>query len=145
MPSLQADHPRSRGVYPWLGPSPSGRAGSSPLARGLPGLVLSLSAVDGIIPARAGFTLPSLVQPVETRDHPRSRGVYSPHGLMAERCSGSSPLARGLRNSVKLRVRECRIIPARAGFTKSRQVSSYEPRDHPRSRGVYGGKCARSV
>ena len=50
------DHPRSRGVY--LGCAGSARAGdgSSPLARGLLRLVRQRDRVDGIIPARAGFT-----------------------------------------------------------------------------------------
>ena len=70
------DHPRSRGVY-----DQSGRAD-----RGL----------LGIIPARAGFTIPGAEQTNSRPDHPRSRGVY-PHAH--EKIiipSGSSPLARGL-------------------------------------------------
>ena len=50
------DHPRSRGVY-----YPSVRvsgtiSGSSPLARGLHGDDPAVGQVEGIIPARAGFT-----------------------------------------------------------------------------------------
>ena len=50
------DHPRSRGVYADDGDDGSIDAGSSPLARGLLEEQAELNIVDGIIPARAGFT-----------------------------------------------------------------------------------------
>ena len=52
--------------------------------------------------------------------------------------SGSSPLARGLRTTRPESPSESRIIPARAGFTFVGMVQISGPRDHPRSRGVYG-------
>ena len=70
-------------------------------------------------------------------DHPRSRGVYSRSPWDRTTAQGSSPLARGLRETpFKLLVRE-RIIPARAGFTLASQSRRRSSRDHPRSRGVY--------
>ena len=52
----QWDHPRSRGVYANIDVEALAAAGSSPLARGLPTI---------------------LITPLwERRDHPRSRGVY---------------------------------------------------------------------
>ena len=51
------DHPRSRGVY-WGGqPSPWTTPGSSPLARGLQEDREGAQPQEGIIPARAGFTV----------------------------------------------------------------------------------------
>ena len=50
------DHPRSRGVYAAPSESSSNGLGSSPLARGLRLVWLSLTGVSRIIPARAGFT-----------------------------------------------------------------------------------------
>ena len=51
--------------------------------------------------------------------------------------AGSSPLARGLQERL-IRVRRLqRIIPARAGFTRSLITNAQKPMDHPRSRGVY--------
>ena len=50
---------------------------------------------------------------------------------------GSSPLARGLRDSELLGRRLRGIIPARAGFTVRRGIAGLRGRDHPRSRGVY--------
>ena len=70
-----------------------------------------------IIPARAGFTWRMLSSSVFSWDHPRSRGVYLSAESMAEKVSGSSPLARGL-------PRDGSLLPGVG-------------RDHPRSRGVY--------
>ena len=71
------DHPRSRGVYMIRAPGPLGDRGSSPLARGLLAAGSAGGGEQGIIPARAGFTYPQTVSRVISRDHPRSRGVYS--------------------------------------------------------------------
>ena len=131
------DHPRSRGVY---GPPRSYRrnsAGSSPLARGLPGAQLGVDGLGRIIPARAGFTRAARACSSESRDHPRSRGVYPgrpPGGRLAR---GSSPLARGLRRVGRGVPRHRGIIPARAGFTARRAAWASPGPDHPRSRGVY--------
>ena len=142
-PSPSADHPRSRGVYHRLAQDdPAGR-GSSLLARGLrqghgPG------AHDRrIIPARAGFTRPLLVEEGECGDHPRSRGVYRP--LMADHLDspGSSPLARGLQAGRNRGAVRGGIIPARAGFTGAAADSTVPAEDHPRSRGVYARRTGR--
>ena len=50
---------------------------------------------------------------------------------------GSSPLARGLLQHRQRHQRRHRIIPARAGFTRSAGRRRGSRRDHPRSRGVY--------
>ena len=79
------------------------------------------------------------------RDHPRSRGVYTRRIGLPRECSGSSPLARGLRG------RGCRggsargIIPARAGFTHPSAPTPTSWADHPRSRGVYQGRIRTGV
>ena len=54
------DHPRSRGVYRIGMVLLIQMCGSSPLARGLPGLTTTLTSRIRIIPARAGFTLEKL-------------------------------------------------------------------------------------
>mgnify|MGYP000960194883 CR=1 FL=1 len=116
-PATARDHPRSRGVYAgassWLCPA----TGSSPLARGLHGLVEGQGVVEGIIPARAGFTSSASILPLLE--------------------SGSSPLARGLRLAEYEPIHADGIIPARAGFTRGGPLSVTRLRDHPRSRGVY--------
>ena len=131
------DHPRSRGVYEAAELGGARVWGSSPLARGLPETDPERATLLGIIPARAGFTegLPGL--DAHDGDHPRSRGVYRPRGPPTGRSSGSSPLARGLRNDGHLPPICCRIIPARAGFTLLVPDGLSQDEDHPRSRGVY--------
>ena len=92
------DHPRSRGVYVLARVHKLANTGSSPLARGL-----LVNAFGGCFTAM---------------DHPRSRGVYASLALAAWAFAGSSPLARGLPAELKKDHIPCRIIPARAGFTK---------------------------
>ena len=115
--SCSQDHPRSRGVYSCARDGIGCGAGSSPLARGLPGPAINDISVLGIIPARAGFT------------HKKSTGSRAK--------TGSSPLARGLLSPFSLMAASARIIPARAGFTQAPRKSASPREDHPRSRGVY--------
>ena len=115
---LASDHPRSRGVYASGDARSDTGTGSSPLARGLRGSHGSPPGLLGIIPARAGFTWPSMTRLQEPSDHPRSRGVY----IIT---FDNFPRAEW-------------IIPARAGFTYSGLCSLPSVAlDHPRSRGVY--------
>ena len=111
--------------------------GSSPLARGLPGIGRDRAGYPWIIPARAGFTKELCFTNYCLSDHPRSRGVYSCKRRSASAAAGSSPLARGLHTNLRNCDRSARIIPARAGFTFLRHSFSLPFRDHPRSRGVY--------
>ena len=133
----RSDHPRSRGVYPWPGCASAWPTGSSPLARGLRALAGPGRAPSRIIPARAGFTRPLTGPAVASRDHPRSRGVYSGWRGLSFAPRGSSPLARGLHRPRHHHHRRRRIIPARAGFTEPRPACAPGRQDHPRSRGVY--------
>ena len=71
------DHPRSRGVYSRSTGVTRTISGSSPLARGLPGVLVAGSAHRRIIPARAGFTYGPSRRCAGPADHPRSRGVYA--------------------------------------------------------------------
>ena len=95
-------------------------------------------------------------------DHPRSRGVYFWRRSQYRTRTGSSPLARGLRERGRPRGLAHRIIPARAGFTGALSAPGTAIRiiparagftdpltraperslDHPRSRGVYCSRCA---
>ena len=111
--------------------------GSSPLARGLRRVLGLPPDRSGIIPARAGFTIPASLCSASRADHPRSRGVYALVSASLRRRRGSSPLARGLPISVDLDLGSLRIIPARAGFTGLRFKAGNGGKDHPRSRGVY--------
>ena len=134
---MHADHPRSRGVYWSASTVFSSGCGSSPLARGLhPPLLLRVHP-RRIIPARAGFTSKGAASSAATRDHPRSRGVYSSTSPAIPKGKGSSPLARGLPQALPPGFELPGIIPARAGFTPPRRGPPPRWGDHPRSRGVY--------
>ena len=50
---------------------------------------------------------------------------------------GSSPHTRGLHRSPLAGAPHARIIPAHAGFTQAHGIVDFEPKDHPRTRGVY--------
>ena len=72
------DHPRSRGEYTGAACQQHECRGSSPLSRGIrfpgdPG-----QGAFRIIPALAGNTHPTRVRRRPRRDHPRSRGEYTP-------------------------------------------------------------------
>ena len=131
------DHPRSRGVYRLRYARRSAFEGSSPLARGLPNNIEVEAELDGIIPARAGFTRSLVHLGPLPQDHPRSRGVYSKTTIFLAAQNGSSPLARGLRWGNYASILGRRIIPARAGFTPIAPPRETRAWDHPRSRGVY--------
>ena len=111
--------------------------GSSPLARGLLLAAPEQVQVQGIIPARAGFTLGGEDLDDGRADHPRSRGVYARRLHAPVPGGGSSPLARGLPGRPGRRKGNLRIIPARAGFTAGDVRRQGRQGDHPRSRGVY--------
>ena len=134
---VHRDHPRSRGVYRRRAGSGTTRWGSSPLARGLRRGPPARTRTRRIIPARAGFTVPSRTGSAARSDHPRSRGVYVEGREGYEHVKGSSPLARGLLPQVAVSACADRIIPARAGFTAARSALDRSLADHPRSRGVY--------
>ena len=133
----RGDHPRSRGVYTMGATTPSASPGSSPLARGLREAGHPRRRLPRIIPARAGFTCRTSSPSCASRDHPRSRGVYSTYSWLPTLSGGSSPLARGLRDKEGGDTIVVGIIPARAGFTFPRSRRRLRSRDHPRSRGVY--------
>ena len=137
--SHAGDHPRSRGVYHAPSQRASDFAGSSPLARGLLFMHMFQITNHRIIPARAGFTRGGLCVVSHVSDHPRSRGVYRDRPVRAAMSVGSSPLARGLRYDDRRGPCRARIIPARAGFTRSSRSPPTRASDHPRSRGVYTG------
>ena len=131
------DHPRSRGVYALADEAEYQWGGSSPLARGLRHGHDQILRPEGIIPARAGFTVRMSLSVMMGPDHPRSRGVYMVPAGRSHYWRGSSPLARGLPRVAVPAGGLVGIIPARAGFTSPTTAGCLPAGDHPRSRGVY--------
>ena len=113
------DHPRTRGVYAASATACATVRGSSPHTRGLPPARESWEDKLGIIPAHAGFTLREALSVAVTRDHPRTRGVYTSLTEEGGKLCGSSPHTRGLRGRPWGSWRRRGIIPAHAGFTPS--------------------------
>ena len=114
--------------------------------------------IEGIIPARAGFTCVGvgggqvligssplarglhdygIITAPDTRIIPARAGFTTRRIVITWRRRGSSPLARGLLGVVHSGHGRARIIPARAGFTEVSHWCRPHSEDHPRSRGVY--------
>ena len=130
-------HPRSRGEHPRDSVAVRGERGSSPLARGTREGNLNRMSVQGLIPARAGNTMRSLLALGLFRAHPRSRGE---HFVLSARLlwrMGSSPLARGTPFSKTNVILVVGLIPARAGNTVSWLLVTVIWWAHPRSRGEH--------
>ena len=130
-------HPRSRGEHATPGALEAAARGSSPLARGTRWCVARQAAHRGLIPARAGNTLMLHESAINIWAHPRSRGE---HGLVEQLQGvrlGSSPLARGTRQSGAGKLTRRGLIPARAGNTCFRLSVRLASRAHPRSRGEH--------
>ena len=142
--ALHPAHPRSRGenVVP-LGQAAWVR-GSSPLARGKPGAPHQRARLFRLIPARAGKTKPLNKTNPTLRAHPRSRGENLGAGVKVAESGGSSPLARGKLQGVRVRAREVGLIPARAGKTKriimgAKRSDGSSPLARGKRRGPPGG------
>jgi len=112
-------HPRSRGAdVSCLGVIRAWR-GSSPLARGGPHRSVSANTAMGLIPARAGRTSTEEISSSAAEAHPRSRGADCPLHRLRLPDVGSSPLARGGPSRRPQDTQHRRLIPARAGRTRS--------------------------
>ena len=132
-------HPRSRGADNSNERDSSVSRGSSPLARGGRRLGCAGAGRRGLIPARAGRTVPVRTMTRRVRAHPRSRGADAVSVALALVGEGSSPLARGGPGAVRLRARAIGLIPARAGRTRSHATRAPAAGAHPRSRGADPG------
>ena len=114
-------------------------AGSSPLTRGKPGGSDYSEALEGLIPAHAGKTIPAKVRGLIASAHPRSRGENYNTEIELIPGYGSSPLTRGKprRSSRQITLRG--LIPAHAGKTRPTDGKTRTIPAHPRSRGENGG------
>ena len=133
-------HPRSRGEHStsWLLILFS--EGSSPLARGTPAAVESISRFTGLIPARAGNTPFPIHRYPACGAHPRSRGEHFQAVDGDSLPGGSSPLARGTLSAARKKPVGTGLIPARAGNTVAPPIKNIFTGAHPRSRREHDGK-----
>ena len=114
---LSRAHPRSRGEHAATLFSVGSRSGSSPLARGTPGVDAACLVIVGLIPARAGNTNFLEIPAASPWAHPRSRGEHIHDDRRRINSLGSSPLARGTLVTHLCDNPLCGLIPARAGNT----------------------------
>ncbi len=130
-------HPRRRGEHSTAAPCIRPADGSSPQARGTQGARLDYDWQQRFIPAGAGNTRYPKDAPDTQPVHPRRRGEHDlcehdtlPYG-------GSSPQARGTRESCGLPLLSWRFIPAGAGNTFPVRIYSGLFSVHPRRRGEH--------
>ena len=128
-------HPRSRGENDEFAGVDPFAVGSSPLARGKPGLDLDRADASRLIPARAGKTTQHVRSGIRPRAHPRSRGENPYVSGTDGSFPGSSPLARGKQGRRRRGGERAGLIPARAGKTSVEPEHRPQTPAHPRSRG----------
>ena len=126
-----------RGVHPNEALQQDQEKGSSPHARGPPGVTGVVVVIIRIIPACAGSTFLFNIFSCHFQDHPRMRGVHIPIAGFICRLQGSSPHARGPLISHDYHSFCIGIIPACAGSTGAFYSIFKVLWDHPRMRGVH--------
>ena len=131
------DHPRMRGEYTSSSLPLIASPGSSPHARGIPGVNLVRVRNAGITPACAGNTKILNASASDHRDHPRMRGEYCLIVTFNDFVQGSPPHARGILAKMNGIQNPNGITPACAGNTRLEPVLSSGIGDHPRMRGEY--------
>ena len=109
--------------------------GSSPRVRGKPRLLDPADRPPGIIPARAGKTPPAYRACPRPPDHPRACGENKRVNAIQSCSTGSSPRVRGKQLAEYHHDLAVRIIPARAGKTRTIGARRGVVGDHPRACG----------
>ncbi len=131
-------------VYPrWRGELNIGNgfaaaaSGLSPLARGARHSQADPATALRFIPAGAGNTPASSVYSARSPVYPRWRGEHMQINLGFTLMIGLSPLARGTRNSLRIRQQKYRFIPAGAGNTRCKRKPERIRTVYPRWRGEH--------
>ena len=135
------DHPRACGANNWQILRITSRLGSSPRVRGKRRWRRRASHADRIIPARAGQTDRERARGTRSPDHPRACGANEGADGSGELAYGSSPRVRGKLMGILDNVGIERIIPARAGQTRTRRPGLTAEPDHPRACGANGSRA----
>ena len=131
-----SDHPRACGANMGMTEKLKDKYGSSPRVRGKRTDTAHHATDRRIIPARAGQTDRSKCISTTRSDHPRACGANLFDHKIVDQTTGSSPRVRG-KHVEKLCQSRCRrIIPARAGQTRSRNTRARAASDHPRACGA---------
>ena len=136
MQKRASDHPRACGANDFLIAGANVGCGSSPRVRGKPVHMMHYAMPRRIIPARAGQTSCSARPAAANPDHPRACGANRSAGWWTLGTSGSSPRVRGKHLGSVPGHDSHRIIPARAGQTRTTGRPSPPATDHPRACGA---------
>ncbi len=134
-PCSPSAHPRLRGDHLNIVAVPFYVCGSSPPARGPPGMPVSVLLSRGLIPACAGTTSTFFPGSPRGPAHPRLRGDHRNKLKPVEFDGGSSPPARGPQAASPSGEWVAGLIPACAGTTVCRARPYPVCRAHPRLRG----------
>ena len=132
-----AVHPHTRGEHAISTQCHRARSGSSPHARGTRRGVGEKESVIRFIPTRAGNTRLQDSVAVTNAVHPHTRGEHLARNQGRRRAVGSSPHARGTRNSRHRARAGGRFIPTRAGNTSTGWRWRRRPAVHPHTRGEH--------
>ncbi len=135
---MRPDHPRACGANQLNIQLDVWQSGSSPRVRGKRFRVSGRHVQPRIIPARAGQTSWRRTMRRHSQDHPRACGANETETTRPNRPPGSSPRVRGKLGVLQGSVQLVRIIPARAGQTRSTRSTEHATSDHPRACGANG-------
>ncbi|EFW09829.1 hypothetical protein HMPREF9005_1188 [Actinomyces sp. oral taxon 178 str. F0338] len=138
-------HPRACGENFLATTHGSKAGGSSPRVRGKLGVLGGEAEERGLIPARAGKTSDGDCVRSPRGAHPRACGENFDGPYVAQRLAGSSPRVRGKLSEWETRPYEDRLIPARAGKTRSHRRRRAGSRAHPRACGENEGERYAAV
>ena len=132
-----SDHPRAGGEHRHKVGHSEAPSGSSPRGRGTHRAPGEREAWRRIIPARAGNTSRPQPNARSDPDHPRAGGEHGSSGQCSKAKCGSSPRGRGTHGERQAQRLLPRIIPARAGNTRSSTPWGRLSADHPRAGGEH--------
>ena len=128
-------HPRAGGENDHENILTIPQKGSSPRGRGKPIDLARITERGGLIPARAEKTKKPDASAAITQAHPRAGGENQPYQARCATAPGSSPRGRGKQIGCLRSHAQGRLIPARAGKTRTRTSSTCPSRAHPRAGG----------
>ena len=129
------DHPHLRGEYFFKSSRAAGRAGSPPLAWGIPALLQTRIKRHGITPTCVGNTHVVGTVAILEGDHPHLRGEYTSTKRNSCIRKGSPPLAWGIRETTLPKQTLERITPTCVGNTCPQRLPKSLVKDHPHMRG----------
>ena len=129
------DHPHACGDKTFWGMSSERRRGSSPRVWGQAKKVYPKEGELRIIPTRVGTSNKLSNYIWSGEDHPHACGDKTPQGIHLIIGLGSSPRVWGQGGSLRLCIRNCRIIPTRVGTRSQKIVEKKYADNHPHACG----------